>query len=186
MGPDVLNFVFAFSVGDNASAVLLFHLADFTVGLLKKLDFFLRNHHVIDTNGYTSAGGFAEAELFKAVECLYSDLLTAGFVAAPNDVRELFLTTNLIVKSERLGPDLVEDNASCCRLDHRLGRVTIDGFNSMIGVFEEHASLRANGSLREGQLYLVGVVKERHAFGFIGVLTARFLCEVVAAERNVL
>ena len=121
MGPDVLDFVLAFAVSDDASAVLFFHLSDFTVGLLEKLFLLLRHHHVIDTDGNAGTSGFAEAEFLEAIEGFDRGLLAAGFVATPDDVRELLLAADFVVKAEGLGPDLIENNSTSCGFDHRFG-----------------------------------------------------------------
>ena len=76
VGPDILNFVFALAIGDDASAVLFLHLSDFTVGFFEELLFLLGHHHVIDTDGNTSAGCFAEAEFLETVKRFDSGLLT--------------------------------------------------------------------------------------------------------------
>ena len=76
VGPDILNFVFALAIGDDASAVLFFHLSDFTVGFFEELLFLLGHHHVVDTDGNTRAGCFAEAEFLETVKRFDGGLLT--------------------------------------------------------------------------------------------------------------
>ena len=112
VGPNVLHLVLALAVGDDASAVLLLDLGNLAVGLFEEFGFFLRNHHVVDADGNASAGGRAEAEFLELVEGFDSGLLTAGFVATPDDVGELFLAANLVQESKRLRPNLVEDHAT--------------------------------------------------------------------------
>ena len=117
VSPDILHLVFALAIRDDASAVLLLHLGDFAVGLFEKLHFFLRNHHVIDTNRDTSASGLAETEFLQAIQSLNGCLLAARPVATPNDVGELLLTADLVVETERLWPDLVEGDTTSCGFD---------------------------------------------------------------------
>ena len=186
VSPDVLNFVFALAIGDDASAVLFFHLSDFTIGLFEELHFLLGHHHVIDTDGNTCAGCFAEAEFLEAVKCFDSGLLATGFVAAPDDVRELFLAADFIVEAESFWPDLVENNPTGCGFNNRLGWVPINRFDSVIGIFEKNAGLGSNCALGECEFDFVRVLKQRHALGFVSILAAWLLRQVIATERNIL
>ena len=119
VGPDILHLVLAFAIGDDTAAVLLLNFGNLLLGTLDESGLLLRNDHVVDSDGSSGTCCFTEAKLLELVESLHGTGLTDGLVAAPDDVTELFLTGNLVIKTEFLGPDLIKEDASHRGLDDR-------------------------------------------------------------------
>ena len=109
MRPDIDDLVVTLAGGNDTLAVLLFDFADLFLRGVDFLIFLLRNDHVIDADGNTGLGGFAEAELLELVQHDDGLFVTADFVAFPDQIPDSLLLTDFVGETHFRRPDLAED-----------------------------------------------------------------------------
>ena len=145
------------------------------------MDFSFGNDHVGDSNGDSRLGSRAEAHFLKAIQRLDRALLADCLVAAPDDVGELLLAADLVVESELVRPDLIEDDAAGGCLEDLGFPVSVDGIDAEIGVLEPDPAVGLDGALRDRKLDF-GRVRKQWQTRLV-LLAARILRQVIATQR---
>ena len=112
--PDVDDLVVALAVGDETFGVLLLDLLDVLLRRLEQLDSCARNQQVVDADRDTRLGRVGVAQRPQLVGQKDRLLLTAGAIAAVDEITELLLAHDAVDDLERqlLRDDLVQQHAA--------------------------------------------------------------------------
>ena len=149
--------------------------------------FLLRNDHVIDADGNTGLGRFAEAELLEPVERDDRLFVTADLVAVPDQVTELLLAHGLVGEAHFLGPDFAEDHATHRGLDDLRFGVAVDRLLAEIRIRQANPLVRLDRSVRHREHDFARIAEEQQArFRLAPAARRGFGGQVIAAERDVL
>src|SRR5258706_4101764 len=118
MRPDINDFVVAFARRDDAFAILLLNFFDFLLRGIDSLTLFLRDDHVINTDGNTGLGRLAEPEFLELVQHDDRLVVAADFVTLPNQVAQFTLLDRFAEETHFVAPDFAEQNATYGGVDH--------------------------------------------------------------------
>src|SRR5215469_7779285 len=138
MRPNIDYLIVTLAISDNAATVLLVHLFDLFVSVLKLRLFPFWNDHILDSNGDTGAGSFVESEFLELVQRRDRYRWTCTLITTPNDLAKLFLACWLIEETKFLRPDLIENDATGSRFNHARIRIPKTGLPSAIRVFKQN------------------------------------------------
>src|SRR5262249_53383261 len=100
MGPDVDDFVVAFTRGNDATTVLFLDLGDLLLSRFNLVCLLLRDDHIVDPNGNSRPRRFKEPELLQLIQRSDGLLVTAELIAVPNQFTDLPLADDLIRKTQ--------------------------------------------------------------------------------------
>src|SRR5687768_2761147 len=139
MRPDIDDLIVAFAERKNALAILLLNVGDLLLRVLDFLALFLRNDHVIDSDGNTGASRFLEAEFLEAVQRLNGLVVTAMLVAVPDQVTDVRFADDFVRETKFCRPDFTEDHTADRGLDDFTFRITENGLLAEVRIREFHA-----------------------------------------------
>ena len=186
MRPHVNDLVVALAGGDNTLAVLLLNFFDLALSVANLFVAFLRDDHVVDTDGHTGLGRFAETDFFEFVQHDHGLVMASKLVTFPNQITEVGFLHRLVVEAEFRRPDLAEHNATNGRINDFLLGIAESGFLAEVRIRQANAIVRFHTIiavsvndffLRAEQRQFARVRRQR---------LARFSGDVIATERDVL
>ena len=97
----------------------------------------------------------------------------------------MFLPRGLVEEPELLGPNLIENDTACRRLDSFGLNISIDRLPAEIRVLNADAVVRTDAPLCDGKLHFGCIGEQRETLAILACAT-RVLSEVITAECDVL
>ncbi len=158
--PNIYDLVVTFTVGDNATPVMLLHVGDLFLCALDLLDLLLRDDHVINADGDARASRLGKAKLLKLVQQRDGLIMAAHLVATPDHVAEDALVGRFVDETNIRWPNLVEHDAAHGSLDDFLGGIAINRRASEIRILQPDHVVCLQPAFGRGEEHFVAVRKQ--------------------------